>query len=572
MTTTRSMRSGSVESFYTAPSSFNSTNELSPVINLNGKSYYLTVYHKKPGSDWKEITQNYLKLVKKSDFQEIIQQTGMSSSKKIEIQTSICPKTNSICCNIQNEKNSKIEVSLTKSQSTKIFRIFEKIRGLKNILDSSSSSLSKESLETLNSSFIKMSLEEIKTKRINDYLEEADTDFNRPEDCDQNSIESPNKKARLEYSNKPEPINEALLNSSSKISLQKVKTEKVNDHLKPVGFQNKSMNCGFNSCLQMILNEPALLDIYTTVASYYAESKKKEDQDCGNLMRSILDSYNQAIKKQKSIPEEVSNKLRLAMHYLSPKEISSKHHTQEDASEILTILFAKNDDILKKQNLTNTSSINYKFEHVIHYVTKKILEETPHKDCSSLNPDNTYRKERINYGIKINFDSEQKDFALSSLLEKYFCDEEIGKGSETRRYLVNGIYTEMSPVKEELKLSKLPKDLFINLERFVPNLKDPEKFTKLTKPVEIPEKLDAKLLNVKDSPSGSYELSSFIVHEGGSPNGGHYIAYRKVQDQWMRCNDARISPLSKEQALEAAKDSYICFYRLKDLLIPQLPI
>lgn len=575
MTTTRSMRSGSVESFYTAPSSFNSTNELSPVINLNGKSYYLTVYHKKPGSDWKEITQDYLKLVKKSDFQEVIQQTGMSSSKKIEIQTSICPKTNSICCNIQNEKNSKIEVSLTKSQSAKIFRIFEKIRGLKNILDSSSSSLSKESLETLNSSFIKMSLEEIKTKRIHDYLEEANTGFNRHEDCDQNSIESPNKKARLEYSNKPEPIHETLDSSSIKMSPQEVKTERVNDCLKPVGFQNKSMNCGFNSCLQMIVNEPALLHIYTTVANYYANSTEVKDKECGNWMLSVLDSYDQAIKKQKPIPAEVSNQLRLAIHYLNPKTISSRCNVQEDASEILMLLFAKNDNILKKQSLINTSSINYKFENIIHYQSIKDLKEMPHKDCSSLNPDNTYKKERTNYGIKINFDSKQKNFSLSSfiekcffdskqekltlssLLKKYFCDEEIGEGSDTCRYLVNGIYTEVSPVKEEIKFDTLPKDLYINFARFKADR------TKFTNPIEIPEQLDAKLLNVKDSPSGSYELSSFIVHLGSSLNGGHYMAYRKVQDQWIEFNDGCVSLLSKEQALEAAKNSYICFYRLR---------
>ncbi|PWU14413.1 MAG: hypothetical protein C5B45_04415, partial [Chlamydiae bacterium] len=215
------------------------------------------------------------------------------------------------------------------------------------------------------------------------------------------------------------------------------------------------------------------------------------------------------------------------------------------------------DDIIKKQDLIHVSSINYKFEHVTYYQSRTALKKLPHKDCSSLNADNTYKKEKTNYGIKINFDEKQKNFTLSVLLEKHFCDKEIGVGSETRRYLVNGVYTEVSPIKEETKLEVLPKDLLINFARFRQNR------TKLTNPIEVPEQLDAKLLSVKNSPAGLYELSSFIVHLGNSLNSGHYIAYRKVQDQWVECNDSRVSYVDEKQMLRAAKDSYICFYKLK---------
>ncbi|HEV3270290.1 MAG TPA: hypothetical protein VGZ69_06560 [Candidatus Rhabdochlamydia sp.] len=503
MTSTRSMRS--VESsFYTASSSPSSTDELSSVINLNGKSYYLTVHHKKSGSDWEEITQSYLEQAKGINLQEALQKHinfKYKNVKNIEITTSIDLKTGFVCTvkDTDGTMRKVPEFSLTASQNDKIFAVLKKIETPRCILDSSS--LSEESLKTLDSSSIKISLKE----KVDSYLEQIPA------------------------------INH-----------------------KPVGFQNKSMNCGFNSCLQMIVNEPALRNIYATVASYYAKSTKKEDRECGNQMLSILDSYDQAIEKQELISEEVSNNLRLAMHYLSPKEISRKENVQEDASEILTILFAENDHIIKEQNLINTSSINYKFENVIHYQSIKALKETPHKDCSSLHADNTYRKERTNYGIKINFDAKQEDFTLSSLLEKHFCDKEIGIGSETRRYLVNGIYTEVSPVKEEIKLNTLPKDLFINFARFKADR------TKLTHPIEVPEQLDAKLLNSKNSPSGLYELSSFIVHLGSSSNGGHYIAYRKVQGQWVECNDGSVSYISKKEMLSAAKNSYICFYRLKD--------
>lgn len=353
MATTHPM--SSVESFYTARSSFNSTDKLSSIVNLNGKSYHLTVYHKKPGSDWEEISQSYLEQAKGVDLQKILQEQIKFPHKNIEITTSIDLKEGCICKakDTDGVVRKVANFSLTESQNFKIFAVLKKIKIPKHIL--TSSLLSEGNLENLNSSSIKMSLEEIKTERVNDYLKQV-TFYN-----------------------------------------------------KPVGFENKSNNCSFNSCLQMIINEPALLNIYTTVASHYAKSTKAEDQECGNWMLSILDFYDQAIEEQEPISEEVSNKLRLAMHYLSPKEISSKHCIQEDASEILTILFAKNDDILKKQNLINVSSINYKFENVTLYRPKRVLNEIPHKDCSSLNPDNTYRKEKINYGIKIGFDSKQKN-------------------------------------------------------------------------------------------------------------------------------------------------------------------
>lgn len=520
MTTTRS---SSIESFYTAQSSYHSTDELSSIVNLNGKSYHLTVYHRKPGSDWEEITESYLEQAKGIDLQKILQEHIKFPYKNIEITTSVDLKAGFVCKTKDTDgiMRKVAGFNLTESQKAKVFAVLKKVKAPKFVLNSSSSLLSEENVKALNSS-IKMSLEEIKTKRVQDYLENS-THFN------QNCMES--QKAHVKHPNKSELI---------------------------VGFQNKLMNCGFNSCLQMIIHEPALLHIYITVANYYANSAEAKDKECGNQMLSVLGSYNQAIEEQKTIPAEVSNNLRLAMHYLSLETISSECKVQEDANEILAILFAKNDDILKEKNSINTSSINYKFEHVTHYLAEKVLEETPHQDCSSLNTDNTYRKEGANYGIKINFDSKQKNFTLSSLLKKYFCDKEIGIGSATRKYMVDGIYTEVSPVKEEIQFNTQPKDLYIHFARFKADQ------TKLTNPIEIPEQLDAKLLNIKDSPSGSYELSSFIVHLGSSLNGGHYIAYRKVQDQWIECNDGYVSPRNKKQALEVAQQSYMCFYRLKD--------
>ncbi len=567
----------SIKSFYTAKSYVSDTtypiDNVSPLIELNGKLYNLTVYHKKPNqSEWKEITSSCLKLARGIDFQGIIQQNETLFDDKIEIQASIYPNENNIYFNVQNEK---VEISLTDSQKDMIFQVFNEIKIAKNTKQHKASigplglSLSKKNLdETLNSS-IKLSLAEVKEERIRDYLEQVAL-FNQP------------------IKELEKPI------------------------YRPVGFKNKSMNCGFNSCLQMILNEPALVDVYRIVATYYKSQSKKEDKSCGEKMLSVLEAYDQAIKKQEPISEEVSNEFRLAVHYLSARKISSESFIQEDANEILMILFSKYEQILKneevifflqdyrnalkdqksfeipshlnsivanknitqdllnemieerrltgEQNLLNTSLMHYEMEHIVHHKFEKNIPD-PKKERSILNEDNTLTRKEMELDLKIKFNPKQEDLTLINLLQKHFSSYDPIK-SERRQFIRNGGFVEVSIVKEELRLSKLPKHLLINLERFVPNVKNPGQSTKFTNPIEIPEELDAKLLK-KDASNQKYELSSFIVHIGQTINGGHYIAYRKVKDQWVKCDDGDISDSSKEEMLTAAKNSYICFYKLK---------
>jgi ubiquitin C-terminal hydrolase len=66
--------------------------------------------------------------------------------------------------------------------------------------------------------------------------------------------------------------------------------------------------------------------------------------------------------------------------------------------------------------------------------------------------------------------------------------------------------------------------------------------------------------------SGAYReelemITGFIVHEGDSPRGGHYISYVRQGSDWYQCNDATVSekPLPPKEAHAAVRQAYVLF-------------
>lgn len=633
----------SSESFYTPKQSTRSSARAmhkTPFIRLNGSQYQLTVYHKKSNqSEWKEITNHCLDLVKDSNFRKMIQQIKQPCSE-IEIQATLhqnAASKNSIYCLVtENGSKRKVNLSVNTSLFAKVSQLF--VHNIKNL-----ASHTNGSIET-----------DIKTGLVNQWIQ--DSVFCSPKKYDalfakellQETKKDPQMRTWLEdrpfygqywktlHEKHQQPdaeltaedlqnFSDCLIDFSDFQFLEKeellqniqeamsdVKTE-IKIVAKPTqvfGFKNKSMNCGFNACLQMILNEPALLNIYATVANYYAEGKYAEDkakhQQCGKWMLSLLE--------QNSGKSDISQNFRLAMHFLSNGIISKEFSKQEDANEILTILFSKYEDILKKERtielllryladfkknkvpakippdlepilgekkitqgllenmikkcrqeglntLLTTSLMHYTVKHTTHHKIEKIDSANVDKEKYSILPeDNTLVKETPEWNLKIKFPKNSEAFALDTLLRNYFCNENVAD-SHSRKFIKNTDLVEASIIKEELEFNKLPEHLFINLERFAPNTENTS--IKLNNPITIPETLDARSLRVSGHPNASYELRSFIVHLGTTLGSGHYIAYRKVENQWWKCNDLQVFPVSQQDMLNALSDSYSCFYTRK---------
>ena len=44
-----------------------------------------------------------------------------------------------------------------------------------------------------------------------------------------------------------------------------------------------------------------------------------------------------------------------------------------------------------------------------------------------------------------------------------------------------------------------------------------------------------------DAQQGLYRLQCVIEHIGRTMHGGHYVAYVRMQDKWLKCDDLKVS-------------------------------
>jgi len=60
-----------------------------------------------------------------------------------------------------------------------------------------------------------------------------------------------------------------------------------------------------------------------------------------------------------------------------------------------------------------------------------------------------------------------------------------------------------------------------------------------------------------------YKTDGFIVHEGGGIDGGHYVSYVLVGDQWWKMNDDKGTRITRQEAEKQMENTYI-FHAVKE--------
>lgn len=126
----------------------------------------------------------------------------------------------------------------------------------------------------------------------------------------------------------------------------------------------------------------------------------------------------------------------------------------------------------------------------------------------------------------------------------------------------------LQEAEKRMKIKRLPKILALHLKRFK-YTEDLQRLQKLFHKVVYPFHL--RLFNTTDDaedPDRLYELYAVVVHIGGGPYHGHYVAIIKTEDRgWLLFDDEMVEPVEESYIRNFFGDrpglacAYVLFYR-----------
>ncbi len=126
----------------------------------------------------------------------------------------------------------------------------------------------------------------------------------------------------------------------------------------------------------------------------------------------------------------------------------------------------------------------------------------------------------------------------------------------------------LQEAEKRMKIKRLPKILALHLKRFK-YTEDLQRLQKLFHKVVYPYHLRLfNTTNDAEDPDRIYELYAVVVHIGGGPYHGHYVAIIKTQDRgWLLFDDEMVEPVDKSYVRNFFGDkpglacAYVLFYQ-----------
>lgn len=213
--------------------------------------------------------------------------------------------------------------------------------------------------------------------------------------------------------------------------------------------------------------------------------------------------------------------------------------TQEDSHEFLTFTL---DDIYEqiKISLANSELDNNKRQEILDEANKIY---------------------RLKFSQKVNYtNTSNAEYAKPSISEVFenILTLPIESNCLTLDDCIKLYMSQTEPeFTIEYSLINPPKYIFVGLKRFKCTQTH---IQKIISPIDVPFETTSF-----DSKS-TYELKSFIIHQGGV-FGGHYYAYGKRiidgQSKWFCFNDSNISEASLETISNESKQAYVLLYGRK---------
>jgi len=294
------------------------------------------------------------------------------------------------------------------------------------------------------------------------------------------------------------------------------------------GFNNIGNSCFFNSALQLLK-----IPLYNIITKYQLSLSSNND-----IYNSIIDLFNSIYN------DSNYNSSYKSLYIFFMTKFKYSIFSQQDSSEVIQFILDTINDILptKKNtciawnqiiscNLCNKYKIyNTQYDNILYSYT-----------LNTSNSNNKYM--------------EFENFLQETLNQTNITNSDFKCNCNNS----NNIYIQHA-------ITHLPQYLFINIARYNNSIHknstslEIANIFNITTPVNLIDKINNSNNNYNNN---IYKLIGIVVHHGNSLNGGHYITYLKINNNWKLFNDNHVSDIDLNLYDESImKNACILLYQL----------
>ncbi len=269
----------------------------------------------------------------------------------------------------------------------------------------------------------------------------------------------------------------------------------------------------------------------------------------------FLGAYEQTVQQNRAFVNANSQTIRLILSRIA-QAINPSQGVQLDAAEVLTPIF----DILPNaQKMHIEVETRYRVEGAVPIAGV---------------PDGIIRNDEYTWGFQLEMDQNNSRPNLLRMFQNHLRERLNLPKQEDWIFQdnINGQRERYQPLERRFNVLEAPPALRFQVKRFASVRPTqswltrllPEWFpgmgwrsVKLQNPITAPAVF---LIQPVNGPAQNYNLTAILVHEGNTPNSGHYKAYLKMDGQTYCCDDHRITRIDQQAWDRAVQQAYMYFY------------